>query len=279
MSDSEEEVPTMELKLPDYLPLKSELMRDFEKSFHNRTIPDIIKVQTRQIQEAAEKYIQYVLEHPQLDFDESILSSFEKSLENLIRSEFEFSKLEAIRKNPSVSAFASREESDLTLDSLESYQNITKPNFSDVIEEQYLEMKSPKYSKGYKDLIHKHKFYNYLNDILFVIRNPEDQIPDENEDEELNVSGGKISLKDPLSLNYYSDPVRSKRCKHTFERSNIEEQLKRGEASRERITHCPIAACSQVINRADLEADVLMIIRIRSFQRLHNKTRDVDTVI
>ncbi|RLV95034.1 E3 SUMO-protein ligase MMS21 [Spathaspora sp. JA1] len=278
MSDSEDENPTLELKLPDYLPLKQELIRDFEKSFKNTTVTDIIKQQTRQIEETAEKYIKFILDHPQFEFDESTISQFIQSLENLMKSSFELSKLEQIRHSPEISSVAAREESDLTLESLNSYQNMTRPNFSDVIREKYLDFESPKLSQKYKDLESNHKYFKYLSDILFVIKNPEDPIPDDNEDEELNVSGGKISLKDPLSLNYYSDPVISKRCQHTFERSYIEEQFKRSDRER-RPTHCPIAACSQEIKRSDLEPDILMVIRVRTFKKLETRAKDVDTIV
>ncbi|GEQ72494.1 hypothetical protein JCM33374_g6181 [Metschnikowia sp. JCM 33374] len=80
--------------------------------------------------------------------------------------------------------------------------------------------------------------YQYLSNVGFVLENPEDPLPDDTTDDELAVSGGKISLKDPLSLDFFTEPVMSKTCKHVFEDKYIRQQLQ-GHA----YIHCPITGC------------------------------------
>lgn len=112
-----------------------------------------------------------------------------------------------------------------------------------------------------------------MKQVLFLFKNPEDAIPDETEDDELNVSGGKISLKDPLTLNYFVKPVKSKRCNHVYEELSILLHL-----NTQRV--CPISGCSAVLTRNDLILDKLMLIRIRSVNRVErHDDGNMETVV
>jgi hypothetical protein len=71
---------------------------------------------------------------------------------------------------------------------------------------------------------------------------------DEDSDEDVAISGEKISTKCPLTLMEFVDPITSTKCPHTFEKTAILEMI-RGAAGR-KVT-CPVAGC-RVVRRLRL---------------------------
>jgi SUMO ligase MMS21 Smc5/6 complex component len=74
----------------------------------------------------------------------------------------------------------------------------------------------------------------------------------DNDDDDIEIEGEHISLKCPLTLLPFTDPVTSKKCPHSFERNAILPMIQNSEAriggvrrgDGERAVKCPI--CEQV---------------------------------
>lgn len=105
----------------------------------------------------------------------------------------------------------------------------------------------------------------FLKNALFVIKNPEDPLPDEEAEDEVSVAGGKISLKDPLSLEYFVEPVYLKKCKHVFEKEHILMLLLSS-------NDCPVTGCLAHLTKRDMEEDKLMALRVRAFTARPRRT-------
>ena len=164
----------------------------------------------------------------------------------------------------------------MTLDRLCIYQDLdASSNFPEIIKNEYNALPNIEDSPEFKEMLKKNIYYKYLKDVAFVILHPEEAIPDENEDDDLKVSGGKISLKDSISLNYFSEPVSSIECKHTYEKLGIMDQI-----GTNGIIDCPLIGCHAKVKKASLEKDLLMVIRIGAFTRTNkHENRQLDTVI
>jgi SUMO ligase MMS21 Smc5/6 complex component len=71
----------------------------------------------------------------------------------------------------------------------------------------------------------------------------------EGDDDVEMTSRGPRSLRCPLTLTRLVEPVRSRKCPHTFSKAAILQMLKGHEKG------CPVAGCPQRISPADLEQD------------------------
>ncbi|KAL6453066.1 MMS21 E3 SUMO-protein ligase MMS21 [Candida maltosa Xu316] len=267
-TDSSNVVLPSNLSLPDYVPLRRDAVRDFEDQFRQTTTDDIYSAQLLQVKSMAEHYITYIMSNSHLNFSEKTLEEYIKTFENLSKVQQESHKLKQIHDLPNIRSFSSRETQELTLDSLDEFHAANQPNFTDVIRQEYSNVKTRSTSNDAS-----REFYTFLRSVLFVCKNPEDAIPDEKNDDEINISGGKVSLKDPITLNYFETPVLSKRCKHTYEESSIRTHLRTNNT-------CPISGCSAMLTLGDLKPDKLMRIRIRSAIRVEKRhDKNLETVV
>ncbi|RCK57671.1 E3 SUMO-protein ligase MMS21 [Candida viswanathii] len=256
------------LSLPPYVPLLREHEREFDLQFRRDSTAVIFQQQLKQVQDMADHYIRYILSNPHLDFSESVLEKYLVSLEDLTKAERETRKLEQVRDLPNIQEAMSAQRRELNLASLLEFQKMDAPQLPDVIRQEFdsLVLTSPATNQAYS---------KFLKDALFVIKHPEETIPDENadDDDELNISGGKVSLKDAITLNYYEKPVRSNSCGHTYEESSIRAHLATKNT-------CPISGCNVMISPSSLKPDKLMLMRIRAATRMerHNN-RNLETVV
>lgn len=104
----------------------------------------------------------------------------------------------------------------------------------------------------------------------------------EDEDDDVAIDRERISLKCPLTLLPFQDPVSSTRCPHSFERQAIEEMIQRssttipdpesvqqGTTSRRggkriKCVECPV--CSVKLTLKDLRRDPVLVRRVRRFE-------------
>ena len=271
MSDSEYEIKEessvpKDLSLPDYIPLRREYVREFEQQF----IPDSTNViygqQLKQVQSMADHYINYILANNHLEISESTLQKYIASLENLIKVEQDTTKLREVHDLPNVKEITGFQRKELTLETLEEFRNINNPSLPDVIANEFN-------NRSLQITGSNQKYHKFLKDALWVINHPEEAIPDDNEDDDLNISGGKVSLKDAITLNYYVNPVCSQQCGHTYEDVSIKTHLRTART-------CPIAGCNAPVSLDILKPDRLMLMRIRAATRMerHND-RNLETVV
>lgn len=95
---------------------------------------------------------------------------------------------------------------------------------------------------------------------------------DEDSDEELAVAREVISLNCPLTLRPLEQPYSNRKCKHTFEKSAIEEYLR---SNRE--MQCPQTGCSQKFKRSDLQNDFYLDqVILRRIQRAKQNAKNLD---
>lgn len=105
-------------------------------------------------------------------------------------------------------------------------------------------------------------------------------------EDDIAVSRETISTRCPLTLAEFVDPVSSRKCPHSFERSAIEslinesvnphtQQTRRG-ARAEKIVQCPVPACASLLTLADLHEDVVLKRKIKRLQRAARVAEDED---
>jgi hypothetical protein len=108
-------------------------------------------------------------------------------------------------------------------------------------------------------------------------------------DDDVQIARAKISTKCPLTLQEFKVPVMSTKCKHTFEKSAIEEMI-----GRRLQVQCPCGGCPNVrsplsylpshfyhlltrrkfITRAQLEPNDKLLRKIRRIQQSRNRHRE-----
>ncbi|KAI5369712.1 Putative E3 SUMO-protein ligase Nse2 (Mms21) [Septoria linicola] len=85
-------------------------------------------------------------------------------------------------------------------------------------------------------------------------------------DDDIAIVSGQISIKCPLTLKEFEDPLSSKKCKHTFEAAAIHEMIANS-TMRPKAVQCPVPGCSAVLEKNDLHQNKLLIRRIRRVQK------------
>ena len=284
-----------DLSLPDYVPLKRSLHREFLNIFSSNIATDPIKPALKQHQEVTNNYLQHILSNEALEFDIDSLRNYLNGYKNLFYAFSRQERFSKLTQEPEMVAVTERDEGDVDLNSLDEFHMMQGKSFVDQIKQHVERANEVTNTTGSDRLLRKDKFYQLLKNIIFVIENPEEPIPDDiehfrvhendigNDDagdidsdgdnDELNVSGGKISLKDPMTMNFFVKPKKSTRCGHTYEESSILELFRSGQKN------CPISGCKQQVDLECLEDDVLMLIRVRTALR-SDKTakKDLDLV-
>ncbi|KAK3075443.1 hypothetical protein LTR53_001228 [Teratosphaeriaceae sp. CCFEE 6253] len=86
---------------------------------------------------------------------------------------------------------------------------------------------------------------------------------DEDSDDDIAISRATISIKCPLTLQEFRDPLSSKKCSHSFEASAILEMLRSGKGS----VQCPCGGCVETLTKQDLHRDPVLIRKIKRMQR------------
>ena len=100
------------------------------------------------------------------------------------------------------------------------------------------------------------------------------------DDDDFEEMGGRISTKCPLTLQEFREPVTSKKCPHSFEKSAIEDFLKhvrpptrgRNPGWTPEI-ECPVPGCDNHLSKDDLEQDIRIKTLIKRKQRRQELAR------
>ena len=268
------------LSLPLYVPLNRSFHRDFEKLFRaSNNNNDMTTPAINQHRLTAKNYINYILENDSLEFDELTLNNFAIGYKQILESRCNLKKFESIGADPRITDYLNTSQP-LTLDTLDLYHSMDKPKYEEIISELHnLSSKSEVQAHLKSD-----EFYQLLRSITYVLKHPEESVPDEitgeDDDEEeedgddLGISGGKVSLKDPLTLNPFVDPVVAP-CAHTFESLSIRQQLQQHASG---VMECPIGGCDCLLLMSNLKPDILMRIRVKSASKQQKADDDLDIV-
>lgn len=91
-------------------------------------------------------------------------------------------------------------------------------------------------------------------------------------DDDISLIRTKISIKCPLTLQEFKDPLSSTKCRHHFE-SHAILQLINASTTRPKATQCPVSGCNCLLEKGDLHRDELLIRQVRRIQRA-NRLRE-----
>ncbi|KAK6204696.1 zinc-finger of the MIZ type in Nse subunit-domain-containing protein [Scheffersomyces amazonensis] len=261
--------------LNSYVPLDKGIMRDLEMACKvDSNVYSNIDELMQQIVKDTQKYINNFAEGYTWSIDEMYLNSNLKNLENLIKIKFDLDTYRSSLRTAKESIKEQmRQEAEYTEDELNTLMRenngLNRPQ--NLVDFMNTSLNSSGQEDQYRRILRANEDYQFIKNVSFISKNPEDPIPDEDDDEELNVAGGKVSLKDPISLQFFRDPVCSNKCKHTFEKSSIEAQFSHGSSAQ-----CPIDGCSKTITKNDLFPDKLMMIRVSIFKSAASKDKEGD---
>ncbi|KAJ5923275.1 hypothetical protein N7454_008520 [Penicillium verhagenii] len=100
-------------------------------------------------------------------------------------------------------------------------------------------------------------------------------------DDDIAIQREIISLKCPLTLLPYQDPVTSTKCPHSFEREAIHNMIARSNITiavrpgrRERSVKCPV--CTTPLTAGDLQPDAALLRRVQRAKRLADQEAEED---
>ncbi|KAK4860869.1 hypothetical protein LT330_004600 [Penicillium expansum] len=104
-------------------------------------------------------------------------------------------------------------------------------------------------------------------------------------DDDIAIERERISLKCPLTLTPYQDPVTSTKCPHSFEREAIMDMISRSPTTiappasrrgqrRVHVVKCPV--CSIPLTADDLRPDPVLLRRVRRAQELQEREEEDD---
>lgn len=250
--------PNFESDIPTYFPIHLSLRVNTEFSAHQ--LLNQIDDRLVTVRKNTEGFLSYLSENSHLLQDpkgHTYLAKQLQAFKQLLLSKYSLQSLQTSLKAAHREFVESRrQELDLSLDNYYVYKDVTKQNFADKIVDELAKNDEP----SYNDLLRGDATYQYLKNALFVVENPEDPLPDESNDDDVEVAGGKISLKDPLSLNYFVEPVSSRKCHHIYEKQHIMRQF-----HDDTPINCPVIGCSATIQVGDLRDDKLMALRVKVF--------------
>lgn len=257
------------MDLPTYFPVSSTLLPQFENLRDNSTALDDLRETQSNILKAADTYLNLLFPqdpNDQWSSDEvmnmepikELLDAFEK-LTKAQQQTCVFNN--AFNDTKNIIRERIRSEPELTLQNIDTYRSLNdKKSFSELLDE-----------KLQKDLTtpakNNSQAYVFLKNATFVIEHPLDPLPDEEQDDDLEVEGGKVDLKCPISMDMFHNPMISIKCGHTFDKASIEGHWKHRKA----VEDCPILGCSRKLGRADFKPDKLMALRVKSFKAQQQK--------
>lgn len=249
----------IDIDIPEYLPLNPTLVSKFDKAAKFQIpLHNTIKLSKQDLLKEVEEYIEHAISSKNFERVELTLNNYLESLQEVIEASI---MLDAYKDSIDSCKDDIKQMSvdvpKISKDTLEEYRYLEGINFGDLIINSYNDNKDdlPVMTNSQ---INTDLDYQFIKNVHFIIKNPQDALPDDAEDDELRVSGGKVSLKDPITLNYFETPVISSICRHTFEKSTIEDYLKENDK-------CPINGCRARLRKDQLQLDKLMGLRVKVF--------------
>ncbi|RMY92530.1 hypothetical protein D0862_09464 [Hortaea werneckii] len=87
---------------------------------------------------------------------------------------------------------------------------------------------------------------------------------EDDDDDDLAIAREQISTKCPLTLREFEDPITSKKCNHSFERTGTLEFIG---GNRNGQAQCPVSGCRETLRKSDLEVDRVIVRQIKRIQR------------
>jgi hypothetical protein len=259
------------VKIPEYIPLSRDMLGDLQRIKDHSIPPEELKDTSDKLLTSALEFIDQILETPANSnaYDEKSLSLLEgivESFDSLARSQQEsrvFSN--TLNETRRMITEKMNTEPELSLENLDHFERVDLDRnlFSRVLKKELHEKEERLNDQSDHN---EDPDYQYLKSAAFIVNHPLDPLPEENDnDDELQVEGGKIVLRCPLSLKIFENPMKSTRCGHTFDEEGI-----RG-TWRHQAEPCPVPGCGKNLRLTDFEKDRLMNLRVKSYYGLQKK--------
>jgi hypothetical protein len=101
-------------------------------------------------------------------------------------------------------------------------------------------------------------------------------------DDDIAIDRENISTRCPITLAEFIDPVKSKKCPHSFEKSAILEMIGQARPPTSRGARqafvpsvtCPVPGCPSELRKEDLEQDAMLTRRIKRLQRMKARAEE-----
>lgn len=267
------------IQIPAYFPLHLDLLNDFERigrSQYNFNIDSTLKESINNIINQTEEYLAFSLDETSLtttDVDAGFLVSNLSTLEQLLKSQHELDIWKRSTDESKAKIRSKRRhETELHFLNLEEYSTRTDLPIGVLVNDEYADYKYiHNQETSFQTILKMDDSYQYLKNVAFILENPETPLPDEVQDDDLEVAGGKISLRDPMSLNYFQIPVVSKKCSHVYEKDTIYNYLIHNKK-------CPVDGCDASLTRNDLKPDKIMTLRVKAYLIKEKTKKDLRNV-
>lgn len=270
-----------ELRIPDYHPLHINHVRSFDKVTRlPNDFFELLDDGIKAVITSTEKYLTFILENDTLDVpikdSEKFLNNQLQLLYQLLRQKFDMNNfLTSIDNTKKEINTIRSQEPPLSVESLDYYVKATDEVFgSHIIKNHERDTRDSNDVSSFSTVLASVASYQYIKNAAFILQNPDEPIPDESKDyEDLEISGGKVSLKDPLSMNYFKKPYKSRKCEHVYEAEYIMNALDGS------LRNCPIDGCSATLAKNDLKQDLMMELRVKAFlsqERTRFSNSDLD---
>lgn len=272
---------TKNFQLPNYLPIDRTTKVQIER-FQNDTNSELIKRLKKELIESTDTYlINSISGAKDLSLPES-KATLEQSLLAMNKLSLLQVKLRdlnnATQQVKGMIRTRANDEVELSYKTLQYFHTKQNPpaNISDlfksVLNEEQGKTNHSNYHGGSGDaLLDKEAIA--LQQHAFVVQHPQAPLPNHlsgsannaNEDEdEIEVEGGKIELVCPIARQQYQNPIISKKCRHTFSKASLVQYLRSNRT-------CPISGCGAYLELRDFEKDTLMDLRVSSYNAIKDK--------
>lgn len=103
-------------------------------------------------------------------------------------------------------------------------------------------------------------------------------------DDDIAIDRENISTRCPITLAEFVEPVRSRKCPHSFEKAAILEMIggsrpetghgRRGAPAFVKNVQCPVTGCQSVLTEEDLLQDAALVRRIKRLQRAKTRAEE-----
>lgn len=248
-----------DLKLPAYIPMHRHMVREVESASKVAKTLDIEDMINDTIANCY-TFMDFVFSLESTEWHTRPLDNNLQALRDLYLYKFQDEFLQTSLSSAKKSyAELTQDESLLNLDTWPEFMDKTNSQFGDFIIEQLTDEID---QKKFETWLSRQKPYQSIKYLPIILQNPEEPIPDENDDnDDLNIAGGKVSLKDPITLRIFTNPVIGK-CGHTYERDSIKQQMTNSR------TTCAISGCEAVIEERHLIEDKIMELRVKAFNHI-----------
>lgn len=246
--------------IPDYTPLNRYILREFESTIQvpvrDDGINDAIRSQLNGGLQDLFEYVECYFENDLEEVDTELIETYLKMATETLRAQFELKLFSnAVAEARAQLKADINDNPELRLETLEYFASIDKQGVFTTVKNTYTQAIQGK-DQEFERFLKSNPHYEMYRNAAQIIMDPSMVIVQDNDDD-IGISGGKISLTDAVSMKQFEDPRRLVKCGHTFDKDIVDRIFgKRG-------SDCPVAGCEYEMTRDDFVPDILMKLRVK----------------